>query len=867
MRILPISVTLVFLLVFSVQQTTNAAQSGIEIEIRNTENQTDDYLTWAPAPARIRQHPDLGDTDLKIVLTNDATKPIPTDREQPLDGDLVFDINLVPGQTIEKDQLKLVLPHDGTWVDFFVAGKYPRASTRDKDAVIEVHKNRSDGPILHRHGSMVRIRKNHTTLTPDERKRFLEALRYLRWTAKTPQGKGLYREFVRLHSVAAGARMRPPVYPDLAHKGPGFIAWHRAFLLHFERSLQKHFPDVALPYWVMSEESTLFSKHFVGANDVVEEDIVSQDANLHATNPIFGWTIDGSAIPRWSIARGGTTLKRFESDEDLFKRTTYSNYPKPIRPNQAFADQVESNPHNNGHGWIGAWMNDCQTSPSDPIFWIFHSGFDRAWAKWQFLHNKVDPTGAGDSYHPLGTFETQYASEAECNALGSNRCIPIGHSAKDSMWPWNDKWGPGATIKGSWPPKNLLDLELFFTNFPKASIQGLWPSAPAKPRPIDMIDYAGITASKEDMGFAYDDVPYGVKPSAKELIVGSEERVPSIPLSAFFDKNRGESARLEAGTQIDPSSLTEGDNIDKILEVFLSQEESSQVRQQALQLLRQQQVPQWLDQALGVLQAPEAQGVLRAPETQPSTPVASDEGKLKADLIGVLMTTAMLTAEGRERNKEIFNAIRSSINDPRRKVQVAMVQAMAPMGDQRVLEMLKDVLREPTEKTLTPVDAMQGIRISGQQKNFHELIRPYLNNSDFKVRIEAVKTLAGDAESENAIAALILDGNHPVNLRSAAIATLTGGSDGPVTDSVRKLMLDADADPGLRAEAAATLGVYILDNANSLTIEQFSDMRTDLERLIKTQDPDLKSIVERTMSDLREIMSSKRFEKGLKNER
>ncbi len=231
-------------------------------------------------------------------------------RDHPLDGDVAFDNALVPGRTAERDRLKLVLPKDGSWVEFIVAGKFPRASSADKDAVIEVHRDRADGLVLRRHPLMVRIRKDHRKLTDHERDRFLEALRYLRWTAKTPKGKGLYREFVTLHTVATGIHPNQPYpMPDMGHGAPAFIAWHRAFLLQFERALQVKFPDVALPYWVMPEDSKLFTQEFMGENVVLPSGPngeVAVEADFDAKNPLFGWTIDMSPLPRFAKSRTGS---------------------------------------------------------------------------------------------------------------------------------------------------------------------------------------------------------------------------------------------------------------------------------------------------------------------------------------------------------------------------------------------------------------------------------------------------------------------------------------------------------------------------------------------------------------------------------
>jgi hypothetical protein len=150
-----------------------AVAQQILLEVRGP-GPEDDYLTWAPAPARIKQLPGSGAADERVVLTNDAERPKPPNRKAPLDGNLAFDGSVAPGTTATKTTLELVLPKDGSWVNFVVAGS--RASSEDKDAVIEVRDGSAAGPVLHSHAVMVRIRKDHRELTDKERSRFLNAL-------------------------------------------------------------------------------------------------------------------------------------------------------------------------------------------------------------------------------------------------------------------------------------------------------------------------------------------------------------------------------------------------------------------------------------------------------------------------------------------------------------------------------------------------------------------------------------------------------------------------------------------------------------------------------------------------------------------
>ncbi|MER9273466.1 tyrosinase family protein [Mesorhizobium sp. M0643] len=260
-----------------------------------------------------------------------------------------------------------------------------------------------------------------------ERLRFLNALSTLH---RTLNG---YERFVLIHVLtSAGRREEPDGYfwPDVAHRGPAFLAWHRAYLLTFERELQKIDPSVALPYWRMDTLKSVFEDDFMGSNPVNASTFV--EPTFAADNPLAGWTFQGQPLLRFpSERRDQADLKTtFFSDDRLFAFQTYAE----------FSRIVEGNPHNPGHDWTGPWMQNCMFSPSDPVFWPFHTGFDRQWAKWQWLGGHLDPSGSHESYSPNDAYD---GSSPACNTKPHpNSCHAIGHHLKDTMWPWNSAVGP-----------------------------------------------------------------------------------------------------------------------------------------------------------------------------------------------------------------------------------------------------------------------------------------------------------------------------------------------------------------------------------------------------------------------------------------
>jgi tyrosinase len=219
------------------------------------------YLTWSPSPAEIwLSDPGTATGPVKVTLRNQRTN---------VGGQVIFSTNPSVAGT---DELQLDLPPGGGRVAFHVAGKFPHASTADKDAAIEVVETAS-GTQLSLTTLMVRIRKDANLLTPGERDRFISAFATL-----NNAGMGRFGVFRDMH--------RGISYYE-AHGFAGFLSWHRAYLLDLERELQDVDPSIALPYWRFDVPApNLFHRQFMGESDSVGT------VNFAPNNPIQYWRTD-----------------------------------------------------------------------------------------------------------------------------------------------------------------------------------------------------------------------------------------------------------------------------------------------------------------------------------------------------------------------------------------------------------------------------------------------------------------------------------------------------------------------------------------------------------------------------------------------
>jgi tyrosinase len=343
--------------------------------------------------------------------------------------------------------LNVTLPASGAPVNIWVGGAFGRPSARFGDVTLEVRPQAAGGQLLGSHPTMVRVRKDANTLTAAERNRFLAALATL-----NGRGAGPFRNFRDMHVSGA---------PDQeAHGGPGFLPWHRAYLLDFERELQAIDPEVSLPYWRFDRPApNVFTRDFMGLPS-------GGQARFSAANPLLTWVAAGPAGVQRGSGVGPSTQPALRSEAQTLALggagVDYANFRR-----------MQGDPHGSAHMAHGfGWITNPATAPRDPLFFLLHCNVDRLWAKWQWaarLHSPTDPR----SFTPAAGF-------------------PAGHRLNDAMWPWcgplqapRPVTAPGQGLAGS-----------AMTTAPGAS-----------PQVRHMIDYLG-TVGAAHLGFAYDDVPF-----------------------------------------------------------------------------------------------------------------------------------------------------------------------------------------------------------------------------------------------------------------------------------------------------------------------------------------------------------------------
>lgn len=287
-------------------------------------------------------------------------------------------------------------------------------------------------------------RKNVKSLSPAEKKNFIDSIRALKSnTQDNKVGDNRYDDYVLWH---AQTMMMPAGTDDpgntgvrnLAHRGAVFLPWHREFLRKFELDLQKEVPGVAIPYWDWAADAALRSDDPDippwTKSPVWQEDFMGGNGNPNFGNtvmdgPFKDWVtqeVDEMGMPsqKGRLKRDfGNDVRTLPSQIDVYNAFSYEFYDTPYWDlfSKGFRNALEgftNGPqlHNRVHVWVGGTM-ELMTSPNDPVFFLNHCNVDRIWALWQDLrYNR--------GYPEDGTIVDRNCKRIE------------GYNLKDKMVPW-----------------------------------------------------------------------------------------------------------------------------------------------------------------------------------------------------------------------------------------------------------------------------------------------------------------------------------------------------------------------------------------------------------------------------------------------
>ena len=233
----------------------------------------------------------------------------------------------------------------------------------------------------------IRYRRNINCITSEQLHDLREAYQAL---YDMPEAAGeSYATIAGIHGLPS------PSWCD--HGVPGFLTWHRAYMMAFEKALQCVNSNVMLPFWDWSSGPTTgvpaacASATYVNRNgDTVP-------------NPLYSGPIS-------SAAGGGTTARRPDiatmsfagaatSAQSAMSSTTFNSFQNAL-----------NGPHGSVHGTTGGQMGSVPRAGFDPIFYLHHSNVDRLWWNWQQTHPGVTMP-ANEASHDLGPFNKPFSTD------------------------------------------------------------------------------------------------------------------------------------------------------------------------------------------------------------------------------------------------------------------------------------------------------------------------------------------------------------------------------------------------------------------------------------------------------------------------
>lgn len=212
-------------------------------------------------------------------------------------------------------------------------------------------------------------RKNQATLSTQEWADFVDAISKLHGTNAAPLA---YRAFVQVHQAAmsaAGMAWSVHTMPGMG-VGRNFLAWHRQYLLQFERRLQQVHATVTIPYWDWIANPTI-------------------PTSLADPALLTSWSVTRDWHPEYMPT--AAQLAAVEA------QTSFRSF-------QTSLEQL----HGSVHIAVGGPSSDpaeqgtmaTASSPADPLFWLHHANIDRLWAAWETAHAGKDPPNAAEVLQP-----------------------------------------------------------------------------------------------------------------------------------------------------------------------------------------------------------------------------------------------------------------------------------------------------------------------------------------------------------------------------------------------------------------------------------------------------------------------------------
>ena len=224
-----------------------------------------------------------------------------------------------------------------------------------------------DGDLV----SCYRVRKEFTTMSLSDRKRFIDMLKLV---SSDPRYRSEYDRLTTLHSRV------PSQF--LHHMPHIFLPWHRWFLLEFENFLRQIDCRITIPYWDWSKDAEHWTRgcnirdvwspgpQGIGGDGVLPDRCV-MDGPFKQGQFKLPWSVGGNCLKReFNLS---CSLPNLEDAQNLIRIEAFDIFEQTVR--ESF--------HTKFHDCVGGHMGVHPTASFTPEFWLHHSFIDKLWADWQ----------------------------------------------------------------------------------------------------------------------------------------------------------------------------------------------------------------------------------------------------------------------------------------------------------------------------------------------------------------------------------------------------------------------------------------------------------------------------------------------------
>ncbi|MGJ8677369.1 MAG: tyrosinase family protein [Akkermansiaceae bacterium] len=218
-----------------------------------------------------------------------------------------------------------------------------------------------------------RVRKDISTMSTEELATLQTAFEGI--LAKSPTDKQSFFYLAGLHWLPG-----PELYCQ--HHAPGYNPWHRAYLYAFENALRSipGCENVTLPYWDITKPIPEVLKQAPYDKYTLPEDIGPDYKKGYTTQRYDDATIAKNLLTYDVVADLNRALTKTDWED-------FHGYFAGAPYNTIIAA------HDGGHTSTGPTMSEQSVAAFDPIFFFFHSNWDRLFWKWQKSMQATDLNG------------------------------------------------------------------------------------------------------------------------------------------------------------------------------------------------------------------------------------------------------------------------------------------------------------------------------------------------------------------------------------------------------------------------------------------------------------------------------------------